>query len=42
MKNGLIEVRFLLAPSRFARVAAALVEFMSWGSRRSGLLFEAQ
>jgi hypothetical protein len=27
MKNGLIEARFLLAPSRLARVAAPLVEF---------------
>ena len=40
MKNGLIEARFLLAPSGFVRVEAAFVEFMPWGSRRSRLLLK--
>ena len=32
MKNGLIEARFLLAPSRVEPFAAVLVEFMLPGS----------
>jgi hypothetical protein len=35
MKNGLIEARFLFAPSGFARCEAVLFEFMRWSSRHS-------
>src|SRR5712671_6391928 len=35
MKNGLIEARFLFAPSGFARCEAVLFDFMPWSSCHS-------